>query len=205
MQKLISQTDNYTFSDYFKLNNEPDEIIKEFNYQFERKRCQLPKATITLNRLEDVLLRWNEGLAYIGLNSEMAKREFLIAPIILETVRYTQAKVRVEYPLNVNPQLKGTLDYLLQAQRNFLIVEAKQGDLEHGFLQLAIELIALDKWLDSDTEIIYGAVSTGQIWRFGVLQRKSQLIIQDLNLFRIPEDVEDLLKIMIGILTNELF
>ncbi len=201
-RKLISQTDNYTFSDYFKLNNEPDEILGEFNYQFKRQRCELPKANIVLNRLEDVLLRWNEGLAYIGLNSEMAKREFLIAPIVLETVRHTQAKVRVEYPLNVNAQLKGTLDYLLQSQQNFLIVEAKQGDLEHGFVQLAVELIALDKWLNNDTEVIYGAVSTGQIWRFGLLERKTQLIIQDLSLFRIPEDVEELLQVMIGILTN---
>jgi hypothetical protein len=202
MQKLLSQTDNYTFSDYFKLNNEPDEIVEELGYHFERQRCQLPRANIILNRLDDVLLRWDKGLAYIGLNSEMAKREFLIAPIVLETVRHTQAKVRVEYPLNVNPQLKGTLDYLLQAQQNFLIVEAKQGDLEHGFVQLAVELIALDKWLNNDTDVIYGAVSTGQIWRFGLLQRKTQLIVQDLNLFRIPEDVEDLLQAMIGILTN---
>ncbi|MFM7558688.1 hypothetical protein [Cylindrospermopsis raciborskii] len=40
------------------------------------------------------------------------------------------------------------MDYLIQNSQVFLVVEAKNEDLEKGFLQLAMELIALDKWME---------------------------------------------------------
>ena len=46
--------------------------------------------------------------------NEAAKREFIIAPILMDIIDYTQTKIRVEFPLMVNNQLKGTLDYFLQ-------------------------------------------------------------------------------------------
>lgn len=56
--------------------------------------------------------------------------------------------LNVEYPVAVNHQLQGSLDYLLQHQQTLLVIEAKNEDLERGFLQLAIELIALDQWIE---------------------------------------------------------
>ena len=40
----------------------------------------------------------------------------------------------------------------------------------------------------------------GDIWRFGKLNKSKKQIIQDINLFKIPDDLEDLGKILIGIL-----
>jgi hypothetical protein len=45
-------------------------------------------------------------------------------------------------------------------------------------------------------------VTTGDIWKFGLLNRTEKHIIQDLNLYRVPADLEDLLRILIGILIN---
>jgi hypothetical protein len=94
--------------------------------------------------IEDLKNRIEESLPRLGLTSEMARREFLIAPVLTDLLHYTQATLNVEYPITVNYQLKGTLDYLLQNQRTVLVIEAKNEDLERGFIQLAIELIALD-------------------------------------------------------------
>ena len=50
---------------------------------------------------------------------------------------------------------------------------------------------------------MYGAVSIGNVWQFGILQRQNKSILQDLNLFRVPMDVEDLLRVLIEILESE--
>ncbi|MCU0571199.1 MAG: hypothetical protein MUF49_32115 [Oculatellaceae cyanobacterium Prado106] len=66
-------------------------------------------------------------------------------------------------------------------------------------MQLAAELIALDAWIDSETPILYGAVTTGEDWRFGVLERTVKQVTQDITLYRVPENVEQLLRILVAI------
>lgn len=109
-----------------------------------------------------------------------------------------QDTLDVEYPVAVSNQLKGTLDYLLQNHQIFLVIEAKNEDLERGFVQLATELIALDQWVESDQPLMRGAISTGNIWQFGQFDRQSRTITQDLDLYRVPADLEDLLRILIN-------
>jgi hypothetical protein len=95
----------------------------------------------------------------------------------------------------------GTVIYYLHTQTNLLIIEAKNADLARGFTQLAVELIALERWTDSQQPLLYGAVSTGDIWQFGVFHRNSQTIEQDLNLYRVPADLEDLFTILVAIMS----
>jgi hypothetical protein len=166
----------------------------------ERRSLNLPQHSGTLDRLIDLKARIEESLPRLSLTSEMARREFLIAPVLTDLLHYTQAKLDVEYPVAVNNQLKGSLDYLLQNDQTFLVIEAKNEDLERGFVQLAIELIALDQWIDSDQPILHGAISTGNIWQFGQFDRRSSQITQDLDLYRVPADLEPLLQILIKIL-----
>lgn len=49
-------------------------------------------------------------------------------------------------------------------------------------------------------ETLTGVVSTGSIWQFGVLNREQRQIIQDLSLYRVPDDLEDLQRILINLL-----
>lgn len=100
--------------------------------------------------------------------------------------------------LNVGNWLKGNLDYLMQSDRELIVIEAKNDDMTRGFTQLAVELIAMSHV--EDKNIIYGAVTMGDVWRFGKLDRTQQTIFQDLNLFKVPDDLEDLVKIIVGIL-----
>jgi hypothetical protein len=201
---IIQPEQSYTFSDYFKLNFAPQDILAYFGVSLQRISLKLPHYSGTLDRFTELKSRIEESLPRLSLTSEMARREFLIAPVLTDILHYTQATLNVEYPVNVSNQLKGYLDYLLQNQQTFLVVEAKNEDLERGFVQLAIELIALDQWIESDQSILYGAISTGNIWQFGRFDRQTRAITQDLDLYRVPADLNDLLRILINILEPQI-
>jgi hypothetical protein len=199
---IIKPDQSYTFADYFKLNFAPQDILAYFQVSLQRRSLQFPQYTGTLDRLLDLKNRIEESLPRLSLTSEMARREFLIAPVLTDLLHYTQATLNVEYPIVVSHQLKGSLDYLLQSDGVFLAIEAKNEDLERGFVQLAIELIALDQWIESDQTLIHGAISTGNIWQFGQFDRHSRQMTQDLNLYRVPADLEDLIRILVQTLNN---
>lgn len=202
-QSIVQPEQSYSFPDYFKLNFAPQDILAYFGVSLQRQSLQLPHYPGELDRLTDLRSRIEEILPRLSLTSEMARREFLIAPVLTDVLHYTQATLNIEYPIVVNNQLKGSLDYLLQHQQTFLVIEAKNEDLERGFLQLAIEMIAIDQWIESDQPIIYGAISTGNIWQFGQFNRSNRAVTQDINLFRVPADLDDLLRILVSILSMD--
>jgi hypothetical protein len=194
---IIQPDQAYTFADYFKLNFAPQDILAYFGVTLQRQSLDLATYTGPLDRLADLKTRIEESLPRLSLTSEMARREFLIAPVLMDVLHYTQATLNVEYPVAVNHQLKGSLDYLLQNQETLLVIEAKNEDLERGFLQLAIALIALDQWIESDQAILHGAISMGNIWQFGQFHRQHRQVTQDLALYRVPADLEALLRILV--------
>ena len=108
----------------------------------------------------------------------------------------------MEYPVAVSSWLKGTFDYYFQAN-NLVIIEAKRENLDNGFTQLAAQLIALDQWTDKETPMLYGAVTTGQDWRFGIFSRQDRQIVEALKLYRVPEELETLLRVLIGIIIGD--
>ncbi len=203
MRDLIGDG-SYTFADYFKMTAEVEDILAHFGFAFEGKLCDLPSHEVDLASLVDLRTRIEESLPYLSLSNETARREFLIAPVLLETVRHTHAKLRAELPIEVDHQLKGTLDYFLRARHHVLVVEAKNADMYRGFVQLAAELVALDRWLEDDevSDRLYGVVSTGDSWRFGFLDREARRVTQDLRLYTVPDDLAALMGILVALLTD---
>jgi len=196
----IEPDKDYTFSDYFKLNNEPEDVLSYFGYEMKSEALTLPKSNANLPRLPELRDRLERALPHISLNNETARREFLIAPILMELVDLVDAKLKVSYTIIVDRQLKGALDYFIQTKRSLLVIEAKDENLQRGFVQLATELIALERWLENDHPILYGAVSIGSVWQFSCLHRVEKFITQDLNIFRAIADLEELMQILVGIL-----
>jgi hypothetical protein len=191
---------DYTFSDYFKLDFEPEDVLSYFGFEMKSESLVLPQSNILLPRLPDLSDRLQRSLPHISLNNETARREFLIAPVLMDLVDLVDAKLKVSYTIAVDRQLKGTLDYFIQTKRSLLVIEAKDENLQRGFVQLATELIALDRWLDDNHPVLYGAVSIGSVWQFSCLNRLAKRITQDLNLYRAIGDLEELMRILIGIL-----
>jgi hypothetical protein len=189
---------SYTFSNYFDLEIIPSELVAEFGYTLTKQMIKLPEYSGTLDRLANLKQRIEEVLPYIDSENETTRREFMIAPIITDLIYYSHAHVRIEYSLKLNNQLQGILDYYLAKDRSVVIIEAKQADLSRGFAQLAVELIAVDQWTDSTQPELIGAVTTGNIWQFGILQRSQKHIIQGLNLYRVTEDIEAVMRIILA-------
>ena len=199
-QSVVLREKPRSFSDYYRINADIEDVVAHFGYGFDVKRCNLPRETVPQGLVDTLQARLEKSLFHLTLSSEAARREFFIAPILLEVAFHTNTKIKVEYPLHVNDQLKGTLDYLLQGKNRLLVVEAKNADLQRGLMQLVTELIALDAWADDTMPMLYGAVSMGDIWRFAVLERPSKQLWQDIELYRVPADLADLLQILVGIL-----
>jgi hypothetical protein len=166
----------------------------------------LPQHQGELDRLQERRSRLEEILPYLDLTNEQSRREMLIAPLMEDLIHYTRAQLRIEYSIKVSNQLQGELDYLLRTKTNLLVVEAKQEDLTNGFTQMAVELIALDQWEQSTSveqqSQLFGAVSTGTIWQFGVLHRQDKLVTQELTLYRVPTDLTPLTRILVAALLS---
>ncbi len=197
---IIDFNRSYTFSNYFDLPYEPEDILAEFEYSLVRSRISFPRTSQELKRLSILKEQIEESRPLISLTSEMARREFLIAPILLEVARVASAKLSSEYPMVVTDQLKGSLDYFLRSEGQLLIVEANIADLDRGFTQLAVELIALEQWTDFSDRVLQGVVSNGTTWIFGQLDRTKKQVTQDIEFYTVPANLEDLLRILVAIL-----
>lgn len=195
-KKILQEGQSYTFRSYFEMPYEADEILAEFGYTLSRVRLPLPATEKRLDRLPELRQRLEDTLLLISLSNEAARREALVFPVLLEVARFCQCQIRIEYPLNVNNWLKGNLDYLLRREKRLLVIEAKNDDLSRGFTQLAVELIALAQ--SEEQDVLYGAVTIGDAWRFGRLDAIENTIAQDITLYRVPDDLEQLTQILIG-------
>lgn len=200
-RRILQAGESYTFSRYFELSFTIDDILAELDCTIERKNLALPESSETLN-IQFLQQQIQRNLSHIDLVNETTRREALIGPILFEVCDLTNQRLNIEYSIAVNDYLKGTLDYYIAAPQNLLVIEAKQSDLVRGFTQLAIELIALDQWTKSPSDLIYGAVTTGEDWRFGVYSRVNRQVTQDQKRYRVPEDLSTLVKIIIGIISG---
>ena len=211
MIRNITLPDSLSFSDYFKLNFYPEEILNYFDYSFEMKLLTFAKNVNNLAELESLEKRLIKSLPYITFDNEMARREFLIAPVLMDLIDYTKSNLKVCYALTVNNQLRGELDYFIESNiksdgevnHQFLVIEAKDENLERGFKQLAVEMVALAHVLEAKQRYIFGAVSIGKVWQFGILDRQTKSVVQDLHLYRVPDDLKELMSILVAILNGE--
>lgn len=197
MVNILKAGKKYIFSDYFELSNPTKEVVAEFGYTYKFEELNLPKFTQVTPTLTGLRHNYIKKLPFISLISETAKREFYIVSLLLELLDYLLFEINVEYPLDAGENLSGNIDYFLISTHNLIIVEAKKGDLERGFTQLAMELIALDKYIANSQLNLYGAITLGDVWRFGMLERTTHTLKKDINAYAL---LSDLAAILLGIL-----
>lgn len=208
---ILDSNQSYTFSRYFELGFEASELANEFGYSLTRRVLNLPQFPDELDRLGELRDRIEEVLPFVPLTNELARREILISRVVTELIHYTQAELRIEYTLKVSNWLQGNLDYLLRVNsvNQLLVIEAKYEDLTRGFTQLVAELVALDQWEGATTvnqqPILIGVVSTGTIWQFGRLDRNRKHFEQGINSYRVPEDLEQVMRILVAALKGNNF
>ncbi|MBP5971260.1 hypothetical protein HW132_00550 [Brasilonema sp. CT11] len=121
-----------------------------------------------------------------AINSEKARSEFLIAPILSEVRRQLDYRISLfsGTEFNVEPAqgLSGFCDFLLSAsgEQYFIsapvvtVVEAKNENIIAGLGQCAATMLAaqiFNQRAGNDIEVIYGVVTTGTNWKFLTLQQ----------------------------------
>ena len=160
VKKIFQEGKKYTFSDYFKIENPPEEILAELGYHFYKQKLELPRSTdIDTQTIENLRSFYYTIVPKISVNSEIAKRELMIAPILHNIIKIVDAKLNVEYYIDADEHLSGSIDYFFRSRQEIIIIEAKKGDLENGFKQLAAEMIGVDKIEETDSpDILYGAL-----------------------------------------------
>lgn len=131
---------------------------------------------------EDFVTTLTDGAAVaLAINTEKAKSEFIIAPILLELRRLLGGAVGLfsGVALDVDPGkgLTGVCDFILtKATRQFVlsaplvtIVEAKNDNLRNGLGQCIAEMYAsalYNQQAGSAIDAVWGVVTTGSAWKF---------------------------------------
>ena len=145
----------------------------------------------------------------MAINTEKARSEMLIIPVLLEIWRQAQPQISLfsgtEFTVDEERGLTGYCDYILSRSKEQLtlnapvvmIVEAKNENIKGGLGQCVAEMIAAQLFNEREgnaIETIYGAVTTGEIWKF--LKLVGAVAAIDLSDYYIVRDVPTILGIL---------
>ena len=194
---FIKEGSSLTFSDCFRLGYTTRAVAEFHGYIYRPEFLLLPQARVESTVIESIRQHIVHVLPLLETQNEVAKREFMIAPIVSEIAIATKARISTDVEIDISESLRGRLDYLLEsAERSVIVVEAKRDNLDDGFSQLVAELIAIDQWTDSQQAHVFGAVSVGKAWSFGILERESKIIYHDLETYSVPLNLEKVMRIL---------
>lgn len=203
-RKIDLKNGSFSFSDYFKMNVDVDELVVEFGYKYEKKLLKIGESKDSKQNYKNLIKQINIALNYIysnNLNNEIALRELLIAPILLDMIAKFDFKLKFEQTIYFNEKLKGVLDYYIDNKKNnLIIIEAKNMDLIAGFRQLAMELITLDKLIEEKQKNIYGVVTIGTNWVFFAMDREKKIVYENSKRYNLPKELNGILNILSNII-----
>lgn len=149
-----------------------------------------------------------------AINTEKARSEFLIAPILAEVRKQLKGEVAlfsgVDFNVDVAAGLSGFCDYLISGSPEQLyvdapvvtVVEAKNENIKAGLGQCIAEMIAAQLFnhqKNRSIQKIYGTVTTGQVWKF--LKLEENKVTVDINDYYI-NDVGQILGIFVAVLSG---
>jgi len=126
----------------------------------------------------------------LPLNTEKAKSEWLIAPLLTELANRNRHKFNLfsgnTFDVDVTKSLKGRCDFLLTKNLSLnisapviAIFEAKDDNLDHWYGQCGAEMVGarlFNQMKNEPIEIIHGAVTNGESWQFLRLTDSTLLI-----------------------------
>jgi hypothetical protein len=117
----------------------------------------------------------------LAINTEKARSEMIITPILLELRRRANYQISLfsgtDFTVDISKGLNGYCDFIISRSKEqltinapvIIIVEAKNENIKDGLGQCAAAMLAAQIFNEEEgNEItnIYGAVTTGDIWKF---------------------------------------
>ncbi|MEQ9372433.1 hypothetical protein [Coleofasciculus sp. F4-SAH-05] len=192
------------------------DVVEKFDLKVNRESylfAEIPEVAKSENL--DFFLKNYLPLA-IDINTEKARSEMIIAPILLELTQKTQPKISLfsGKDLTVDPSqdLNGECDFIisLSPEQLFItapiitLVEAKKEDIIGGLGQCAAQMLGaqiFNQQKENQISSVYGAVTTGTVWRF--LRLSDRLLNIDNKEYYISE-ICKILGILHWIISSEI-
>jgi len=163
-------------------------VLKTFDLAYsEIVEIFTPVPELECSRLLTEVLQENLPVA-LGSNTEKSRSELIIAPILMEVRRLLDHRVSlfsgVDFTVDAERGLNGNCDFLISRSPELLIVkapviaivEAKKENINLGLGQCIAEMLAAKIFNEregNDITTIYGAVTTGDRWKFLKLEGKA--------------------------------
>lgn len=176
-----------------KVKNDFELILEENVDMFADVEAIAPSEILSFTLKETIPL-------VSAINTEKARSELIIAPILLEVRRRLQYQISlfsgVDFVVLPEKGLTGFCDFILSHSREqyfisspvVAIVEAKNENIKAGLGQCAAEMVAAQLFNQKESNeipAIYGAVTTATAWKF--LKLEGQTLFVDLNDYYIKE------------------
>lgn len=135
----------------------------------------------------------------IALNTEKARSELIICPLLLAVKEALANRISLfsgeRFDVDEEKGLTGMCDFILSQSPEQLfvkapvtiIVEAKKEDLKSGLGQCVASMVAAQQFnqqQNNPIQTIYGAITTGTLWRFLKLEQTEVTI--DLSEYALP-------------------
>ncbi len=172
------------------------------DFTLERVENELGVTVVTIDNLfgsiaaaqpSDWLVQTLERLMPLALrvNSEKARSEFIIAPVLGEVQYQVRSSISLfsgkEFNVDASKDLTGRCDFLMSRKPNsytisapvVTIVEAKNEDMVSGLGQCIAEMVASQMFnlkAGKVIPVIYGVVTTGSSWQFLKLEGETASI-----------------------------
>jgi len=150
----------------------------------------------------------------ISSNTEKARSEMIIAPILIELRKQLNSEISffsgIDFTIDPEKGLNGNCDFLISRSPELLIltapviiiVEAKKENINGGLGHCVAEMLGariFNEREGNDIPAIFGAVTSGTNWRF--LKLKDQVIEIDLTEYYL-RDVNKILGILANSIRN---
>jgi len=148
----------------------------------------------------------------LKMNTEKARSEFIIAPVLLEIAEIRGEKISffsgVDFRVDAKRGLSGRCDFLisLSSEDSFLtapavsIVEAKNENVNNGLGQCVAEMVAAQIFNErrgQNIKTIYGAVTTGLNWLFLKLEGRTVFIEELERVYDFERNLDELLGMLL--------
>lgn len=171
-----------------------ERVKREFNLStFEKSNIFADVPELESSKWLKETLQYYQPIVR-GSNSEKARSELIIAPILVDLRRQLNEQVSlfsgIDFSVDDTKGLNGICDFLITKSTEILIVtapviiivEAKKENINAGLGQCIAEMIAariFNERTDNKIPAIYGTVTTGTNWQF--LKLEGDIINIDLS------------------------
>jgi hypothetical protein len=197
---------------YSDFNSHLADALKKFDLTTREKsgvfgdRPPAPASPLLLE-----ILSYNVALGS-AIGTEKGRSELIVAPVLVELKRSLrpEASLFSGVDLSVDPAagLTGTCDFLVSASPEqffvrapvVVVVEAKNESIRDGMGQCVAEMVGSKIFNEREgnaIETVYGAVTTGQIWKFASLTGKTLQIDMIEYLIDQPDKILGILASMV--------